>query len=113
MKATEMQRLPVLLLAVFLFFVDASAQKDESTLCPASNDRDQWRTVSLSSMELCLPSYLQKVPVKCFEGGCYRFAGKDISLDIELHNPSGRPSWEKLDPSYTEKFIEVNGREAT
>ena len=115
MKATEVQRLPIFLLAVFLLFGagwNASAQKAAKPQCPADNNSEQWRMEILGTMEVCLPSYLQRVQIKCFDGGCYRFAGRDIVLDIELHNALGRPSWEKADPSYVEKFIEINGREA-
>jgi hypothetical protein len=105
------------ILMAFLFsfmcvavFAQAPQKEKSSSMTEALCENLQ--KIDLKTLELCVPSELKSVPVKCRDNGCYRFESQDMVLDVDLDKAAGIPVLQRTYPTYHQKSASIDGEKA-
>jgi hypothetical protein len=76
------------------------------------SDYKDWQKVELSNLSFYIPKELKKQETKCIDGGCYLFKSEELKLSIDVNSAAGFPTYEKKNPTYSEKFFQIDDAKA-
>lgn len=73
------------------------------------SDCKDWEEINLKTVTFCLPKEIKQVKVRCIDTPCFSFRSENSELDIEISDSTTWDSYGRQLPSFTYKYITVEG----